>query len=98
MTAQSVCRAHGGASPQARRAARERLLGTVDEAIGTLQFQMKQADKPADRIKAASELLRRAQQTGLLDEPSVTAEEAKRLLFEKLVELRDQRIVNSGGA
>src|SRR3546814_14929883 len=56
----TVCVTHGGSAPQVRRKATLRLLELVDPAIGTLARAMVQADKSADRQRAANRLPDRA--------------------------------------
>lgn len=56
----SVCRFHGGKNPRVQSKARLRLLETVDSAIAVLAREMVQADKSADRQRAANSLLDRA--------------------------------------
>src|SRR3546814_8416182 len=63
----TVCVTHGSSAPQVRRKATLRLLELVDPAIGTLAHEMVQADKSADRQRAATSLIDRA---GLPDRTS----------------------------
>lgn len=83
----TVCRAHGGSSPQAQRAARLRLLELVDPAIATLEREMENADKSADRQRAAENILDR---TGYGRTQRVDIAQAQEVLVEKLTELRDE--------
>lgn len=60
MIGQKVCGYHGGKSPQAKRAARERLAFAADAAAATLAELVEDPDVlPADRIRAAKEILDR---------------------------------------
>lgn len=79
-----VCRLHGGASKQAQRKARLRLAELIDPAIGTLAREMVQADKSADKQRAANSILDRA---GLGRVSKVESDDAKELLFERLTSL-----------
>lgn len=60
MKGQRICRMHGGAAPQNKRAAKMRLSELVEPAIARLAEEMDMAEKPADRIKAANSILDRA--------------------------------------
>lgn len=60
-----VCRTHGGAAPQVREAARERLLSLVDPALGVLaravrKRQAKSWEPSPTELRAVSEILTRA--------------------------------------
>lgn len=79
-----VCRLHGGASKQAQRKARLRLAELIDPAIGTLAREMVQADKSADKQRAANSILDRA---GLGRVSKVETDDAKELLYERLTSL-----------
>ena len=83
-----VCRLHGGASPQAKKAARVRLADLVDPAITTLALVM--ADKTAkdvDRLRAADSILDRA---GVIRGQKITVDEARDILRQKVVEIKEQ--------
>lgn len=55
------CHLHGGGSPQAQRKAKERLLAAADPAAAALVEIVKDGEnRPADRIRAAKEILDRA--------------------------------------
>lgn len=83
------CRLHGGASPQARRAARLRLAELVDPAIAVLAREMVKAEKSSDRIRAAAELLDRAG-VGRHERHEVAVADARALLIDRLLQLRER--------
>lgn len=82
----TVCRTHGGSSPQARAKAKLRLAELANPAIATLAKEMVNADKSADRQRAANSILDRA---GYGRHQSIEVEDAKDLLKQRLMELRD---------
>lgn len=82
----TVCRMHGGAAPQVRRRANLRLLELVDPAIATLAREMTAADKSADRQRAANSILDRS---GLGRTSKVEVDDAKQLLFDRIMALRE---------
>ena len=62
MLGQTVCRKHGGASPQAKKAARERLNDLVDPAIASLKRVLERAIETEDYgavVRAANSILDR---------------------------------------
>ncbi len=59
MRGQRVCRAHGGASPQARLSAEQRIAALVDPAFDALTRALKHRDIGA-AVRAARDLLDRA--------------------------------------
>lgn len=62
MLGQTVCRTHGGASPQAKKAARERLNDLVDPAISSLKKVLDRAIDSEDYaavVRAAISILDR---------------------------------------
>jgi len=62
MLGQTVCRTHGGASPQAKNAARERLNDLVDPAISSLKKVLERAIDSEDYaavVRAAISILDR---------------------------------------
>lgn len=62
MLGQDVCRSHGGASPQARAKAQERINAAADSAAGHLIKWMNDPKVPfPTRLAAAKDLLDRAQ-------------------------------------
>lgn len=83
---QRVCRLHGGSSPQALNKARIRLAALVDPAIATLAREMTQAEKSADKQRAANSILDRA---GFGRVSKVETSDARELLIQKLIEIRD---------
>lgn len=82
----TVCRLHGGAAPQVKRAAKLRLLELVDPAIATLARIMATSDNEALRLKAADSILDRG---GLPKGAQVTVEDARSALYEALLNYRD---------
>ncbi|MGO4360804.1 HGGxSTG domain-containing protein [Terrabacter sp. RAF57] len=89
MHGMDVCRIHGGSAPQARRSARQRLLDLVDPAIATLAREMEQAESSSDRQRAANSILDRA---GYARLPKIDEDEARDILVQRLIELRDARV------
>lgn len=83
MNGQRVCRKHGGASPQAKRAAQLRLAALADPAIETLAHIMEHGEEPRDRLSAANSILDRA---GYGRSQHVTTEDARELLLQRLIE------------
>lgn len=83
----TVCRAHGGAAPQVREAARRRLLELVDPALATIHRSLTRKYKPGEHptaveLAAAREILNRAAisagpdpSPGQTDQPGGTWEE-----------------------
>ena len=83
-----VCRLHGGASPQAKKAARVRLADLVDPAITTLASVMVNKEaKDVDRLRAADSILDRA---GVIRGQKITVDEARDILRQKVVEIKEQ--------
>lgn len=87
MHGQTICRSHGGAAPQAKRAAQLRLSTLVEPALGVLAEELT-ADKSSDRQRAANSILDRA---GYARGRTLDAGEVRMILFERLLELRDSR-------
>src|SRR3546814_9253905 len=84
----TVCATHGGSAPQVRKKAARRLLGLVDPAIAVLAREMVNADKSADRQRAANSVLDRA---GVPRTATVIdGESAKALLVERINALRGE--------
>lgn len=89
MLGTNVCRMHGGAAPATQRKARLRLLELVDPAIATLARELTNSQaRPADRLRAAELILDRA---GYPKQTQITGEDARELLIQRLIQLRDQR-------
>lgn len=82
----TVCRLHGGAAPQVKRAAKLRLLELVDPAIATLARIMATSPNEALRLKAADSILDRG---GLPKGAQVTIEDARSVLLNQLIAYRD---------
>ena len=55
-----VCRVHGGAAPQVKRSAQERLLALVDPALAVLSKALRDAKQPKIAFDAARDVLDRA--------------------------------------
>lgn len=84
----TVCQTHGGSAPQVRKKAALRLLELVDPAIAVLAREMVNADKSADRQRAANSVLDRA---GVPRTATVIdGESAKALLVERINALRGE--------
>jgi hypothetical protein len=60
MHGQTVCRMHGGSSPQALKAAEERLRALVHPAISGLASLIDHADSDSVRLSAIKDVLDRA--------------------------------------
>ncbi len=83
----TVCASHGAKAPQVKRKAQMRLIELVDPAIATLAREMVNAEKSADKQRAANSILDRA---GFGRVSKVETTDARELLKEKMMELRDQ--------
>ena len=88
MTGSTVCRMHGGASPQARNKAKLRLAELVDPAIATLAREMTTATSSKDRMAAANSILDRA---GWGRVSQVEIGDARELLIARLISMRDEQ-------
>ncbi len=85
----TVCRFHGGGAPAVRRRARLRLAELVDPAIGTLARVMVKGARDQDKLRAAEAILDRAGfPRASRVEGTISLEESKQLLVEKLLQLR----------
>lgn len=86
-----VCRSHGSGSPQARRAAALRLSDLVLPAIATFARVLANPDaKSSDKIRAAEAILDRAGYPRTTRAEQMSSEEAKEILFQRLMELRGE--------
>jgi hypothetical protein len=56
----NVCRVHGGAAPQVKRSAQERLLALVDPALAVLSKALRDTKQPKIAFDAARDVLDRA--------------------------------------
>lgn len=83
----TVCKYHGGASPQVQRSARLRLMSAVIPSIERLEKERDNAKRPADRIRAAVSILDRA---GYGPRVTLELEESRQLLVERLMALREE--------
>jgi len=86
MRMQTVCRVHGGSSPQAKAAARRRLLELVDPAITQLTSELEQADLSKDRLKAIEMILDR---TGFGKQMTVEVDDVRDMVADRIRSLRD---------
>lgn len=82
----TVCRMHGGAAPQVKRAAQLRLLELINPAIATLAREMATAPFSADRQRAANSILDRA---GVVKQAGPDGDLARTLLIERLMMLKE---------
>lgn len=86
----SVCRIHGGASPQAKRKASLRLAELIDPAVSTLAKEMLQAKRSGDRQRAANSILDRAGMPRIVRE--VESQSSREILMARLLEMRQSQI------
>jgi hypothetical protein len=89
MRGQKVCRVHGGSSPQAKAAAKTRLIAAQDPAISKLLKIMATAEKDADALRAIENILDRS---GLPRGAALTVSDARDYLvdaIERIVQSRD---------
>lgn len=91
MRGSTVCRMHGGAAPQVRRAAQFRLWELVNPAIAVLAREMTNPDaRPAERIRAAEAVLDRAGLPRQIDvSPTDARDLAKQWLLQQVAERFD---------
>lgn len=86
MRGQRVCRVHGGASPQARRKAQDRLASLIEPAITVLAREMvNQSARSGERTRAAAEILDRG---GAPKVTEVTAPMMESILIARLTSIR----------
>lgn len=90
----TVCRYHGGLVPTVSRKASLRLAALVDPAVAVLARILADPNaRPADRLRAAENILDRA---GLPRRTEIASDEASRaLLTERLVALRDSLVAEA---
>lgn len=89
MDGQARCRLHGGASPQAKRKARLKLIELVDPAIATIARVMVNGAKDADKLRAAEAILDRAgHPRSSRIEGRVSLEESRDVLLQQLLAVR----------
>lgn len=81
MAGQRVCYRHGGASPQARQAARLRLMDLVDPAITRLAQLVANTEDERVLLDAINSVLDR---TGYAKGYELTTDDARALLAERL--------------
>jgi hypothetical protein len=85
----TVCKYHGGASPQVRAKAQLRLVELIDPAIATLAREMTTAKNSSDRQRAANSLLDRA---GVPRRTEVDHGAARTLLADRIQEVLARRM------
>jgi len=78
-----VCRYHGGAAPQVKRSAQERLALLVDPAIDQLTKLLKVVGEPAVRLRAARDILDRA---GLKPKDEIKADVALEVVIRSVLD------------
>ena len=81
-----MCRMHGGAAPQVKRAAQLRLLELINPAIATLAREMAQADRSVDRQRAANSILDRA---GVVKQGGPDGDLARALLIDRIMSIME---------
>lgn len=85
MRGQKVCRTHGGASPQAQRRARMRVIELLEPAVAvTARIMADNNAKDADRLRAAESILDRG---GMPRGVEVNVDEAREILRLRLREI-----------
>lgn len=87
VTGMLVCRIHGASSRQSKNMRKLRLAELADPAIATLAREMAQADKSADRQRAANSILDRA---GYGRHQTVSVDEAKDQLYQSILEFKER--------
>ena len=89
MDGQARCRLHGGASPQAKRKARLKLIELVDPAIATIARVMVNGARDQDKLRAAEAILDRAgHPRSSRIEGRVSLEESREVLLQQLLAVR----------
>ena len=83
----TVCYFHGARSRGAQEKAKLRLLSLVDPALATVATIMATSDSDALRLRAAENVLDRG---GFPRGVSITGDDAKTLLAERLIAYRDK--------
>lgn len=99
MDGQRRCRGHGGASPQARKAARLRLADLQDPAIATLARLMATGSTEMIRFRAAEAILDRGgnpRSSRVEATIQQQAEQSREMLVERLRQLRDEKAAERG--
>lgn len=87
VTGMLVCRIHGASSRQSKNMRKLRLSELADPAIATLAREMAQADKSADRQRAANSILDRA---GYGRHQTVSVDDAKDELYQRILEFKER--------
>lgn len=83
----TVCRYHGGASPNALAAAQHRLQEMLPKALDRLLTELDEGDNSMARLKAVKEVLDRAGLAGMVKvEHSTANDELKNLLLDLAME------------
>lgn len=84
ITGMKVCKMHGGSTKAAKRGAALRLAELVNPAIATLAREMANADKSADKQRAANSILDRA---GYGRHQVIEASDSREILRQGLLEI-----------
>lgn len=84
ITGMKVCKMHGGSTKAAKRGAALRLAELVNPAIATLAREMANADKSADKQRAANSILDRA---GYGRHQVIEASDSREILRQGLMEI-----------
>ncbi|QDP45569.1 hypothetical protein SEA_FUZZBUSTER_85 [Microbacterium phage FuzzBuster] len=85
----TVCKIHGGGSPQVQESARARLAREIMPSIARLATERDKAPKASDRIRAATSLLDRG---GFGPRVTVELDDARSMLIERLREMRARQL------
>ena len=93
----TVCRIHGGGSPQVKRKAALRLLELVDPAISVMaRIMVDQTASEAARLRAAENVLDRAGVPRQIE--ALPGDVAREVLTERLIAMRAEQAMQEGDA
>ncbi len=92
----TVCRMHGGGAPQVRARAQARLLELVDPALAALARNIRKTAPEAVQIRAAAEVLNRADLALGVEDKSLTA--LGNTIAAQIVAARKKRLGEDGDA
>jgi hypothetical protein len=92
-----VCRSHGGAAPQVRDAARQRILAAADPVAARLiSIALNKKTKHPDAIAAARDVLNRAGVTAIMSTIG-SAEDGGQVLWEEFIQIHRKRVPDAPG-